>query len=576
MTCALGLLQAACISEPVPTNPVAASTPALAQPTSIGVRPNIVVVMADDLDINTLIVALDKGFMPTLQTEVIDKSFRFPNAFVSNPQCCPSRATFLTGQYSHNNGVLMNTAAYGGIWAMDERSTLPVWLQDAGYYTGHVGKYLNGYLWGKKDGHYSPPPPGYDWWRGLVDPTTYNLYHYRINDGGHVRSFGAQFPDGGFDYSRVLEEVYQTDVLAGMAREFVAQSSDGGQPFFLMITPPVPHVEVLPYTVLLDGGIQTDGGLENWEEGWKTTIRSKPAYAGTGDSVFFYPQLNPAYNEADMSDKPVDLERPLLTDEDEAYLKRMYRSQFGALRSLDDLVATVLQELAAQGVEDRTVFIFVSDNGFFHGQHRLHGKTLAYEESIRVPLYMRVPPAFLQSPDGGPLTSDGGYVSARVEALVVNTDMAPTIARFAGLDVNALRARGRGLDGRPVQPLLSAAATGEPPPSWRRRFLVEHFHSGQPLETDFPTLAALRTLVPDGGANTVLIDYYTQNTGYEWGLDNAQYASEFYDLSVDPRQLNSDGGDSRVPYLRWGLRQLRTCATLDDGGATPCAELEDL
>src|SRR6188508_3242983 len=113
-----------------------------------GTRPNIVVIMTDDLDYHTMDIMLAQGLAPNIKQYMVDEGTVFTNSFVSNSLCCPSRATLLTGQYSHNNGVLGNGLGDDGgpeITNLNESSTLATWLQASGYRTGHIGKYLNGY-----------------------------------------------------------------------------------------------------------------------------------------------------------------------------------------------------------------------------------------------------------------------------------------------------------------------------------------------------------------------------------------------------------------------------------------------
>src|SRR3712207_5455716 len=129
-------------------------------------RANGGVVMTDDQTVESLRV------MTNVRRLLAAQGTTFSNSFVSFSLCCPSRATFLTGQYNHNNRVMGNGPPDGGYYALDNSNTLPVWLQRAGYYTAHIGKYLNGY------GTRNPTevPPGWSEWRGSVDPTTYRFY----------------------------------------------------------------------------------------------------------------------------------------------------------------------------------------------------------------------------------------------------------------------------------------------------------------------------------------------------------------------------------------------------------------
>ena len=115
--------------------------------------PNIVLILTDDQRWDTL------WAMPTVTSELADRGITFVNGYVSNPLCCPSRASILTGQYSHSNGVYTNHGQepLGGFRAFDDGSTVATWLDDAGYRTAMLGKYLNGYA-----GSYVPP--GWDRW----------------------------------------------------------------------------------------------------------------------------------------------------------------------------------------------------------------------------------------------------------------------------------------------------------------------------------------------------------------------------------------------------------------------------
>ena len=152
----------------------------------------------------------------------------FTNSFVSFPLCCPSRATFLTGQYMHNHGVDGNgPPPNGGYASLDHTNTLPVWLQPAGYATGHVGKYLNGY--GVDDPNRGPP--GWTEWYGLLDGGTYRTYDYIMNRNGAVKRFGTRPSD------------YQTDVIADDAVDFIDRRAPAAAPFFLTVAPIAPHRE---------------------------------------------------------------------------------------------------------------------------------------------------------------------------------------------------------------------------------------------------------------------------------------------------------------------------------------------
>jgi N-acetylglucosamine-6-sulfatase len=182
-------------------------------------QPNIVIVLFDDLD-----VALTER-MPDWQA-LAAKGVTFSNAFVTTPLCCPSRVSLLTGQLASNHGVYKNYGPTGGHQrARDlrvENCTVPVWLQQAGYETALVGKYLNGYGY---ESAASDVPPGWDHWTAIWRREAYD--DYLLNVDGQV----------------VEPDDYQTDVLADAAVAVIQQAD---LPFFALITPHTPHRPYAP------------------------------------------------------------------------------------------------------------------------------------------------------------------------------------------------------------------------------------------------------------------------------------------------------------------------------------------
>ncbi|MEA3278784.1 MAG: sulfatase-like hydrolase/transferase, partial [Pseudomonadota bacterium] len=152
-------------------------------------QPNIVVIMTDDQRVDETSLA-----MPNTLSLIASEGFAYTDAIVHSPLCAPSRATFLTGQYAHNHGVLANQNPYG-YEALDHTNTLPVWLQAAGYHTIFVDKYLNGY------GDINPfeVPPGWSDWRAAL---TLEYYEYFVNFNGLLMRYGNEPQD------------YRTDVMA--------------------------------------------------------------------------------------------------------------------------------------------------------------------------------------------------------------------------------------------------------------------------------------------------------------------------------------------------------------------------
>jgi arylsulfatase A-like enzyme len=295
-----------------------------------GAQPNVLMIVTDDQRWDTL------GYMPTVTAELVGKGVRFDNAFVVNPVCCPSRSSILTGRWSHSTGVWGIDGPYGGFHVFDDSSTLPVWLNEAGYQTAMIGKYLNGYT----DGSYVPP--GWDQW--FAHTTNENAYFdWDASENGSAVSFGS------------APEDYNTDVLGTRAANFIRNS--GSDPFFLYFAPKAPHLPATP-APRHEG---TFAGLEPWRP--------------------------PSWNEADVSDKPLYVRRAAPIDA--AILDSMRQRQLESLLAVDDAVAGILAALEDTGKLHDTLIIFLSDNGFLWGEHRKAHKLVPYEESIRVPLVIR-------------------------------------------------------------------------------------------------------------------------------------------------------------------------------------------
>ena len=362
------LLTAACVGALAMIAGLFAPTPEPAKSAPFG--PNIVVVMTDDQTVAQTRV------MRTVQRDIRDEGASFTRAFASYPLCCPSRATFLTGQHSHNHGVLGNGTPVGGFDALDQENTLGVWLQSAGYRTIHVGKFLNGY--GLTNPTYIPP--GWDRWIGAPDATTNRYFDYRLNENGSLVSYGG------------LPDDYKSDVYTRKAIEEIETAAPlalAGQPFFMFVGYTAPH------------------------------LPSRPAPRHQSRFSNLQVPRPRSFNEADVSDKPRHIRRVRrFTARRVRRITANHRNQLRSLLAVDEGVGQIVESLAANNLLANTYFVFTSDNGFFTGEHRLQkGKYLPYEPSLRVPLMIR-----------GPGLDAGG----RSAELVSNVDLAPTILEWAG------------------------------------------------------------------------------------------------------------------------------------------------
>ena len=194
--------------------------PTLGQAAAAQARPNVLVIETDDQTLESMRV------MDNVNSLIGDQGATFQNSFVNYSLCCPSRATFLTGQYAHNHGVLGNTPPNGGFdrfEALHGDNNLAVWLQDAGYYTAMIGKYLNGYS------NQPRVPPGWSEWHAAA-PDDQEVYNYTLNENGTLVHYGQTPAD------------FKQDVLTGKAVDFVNRRAPKAQPFFLWLTYTAPHV----------------------------------------------------------------------------------------------------------------------------------------------------------------------------------------------------------------------------------------------------------------------------------------------------------------------------------------------
>lgn len=432
-------------------------------------------------------------FMPNVQ-RLRREGTSFTQFITSASLCCPSRASIFTGLLPHNTGVLTNIFPYGGVYAFARnRNPGRVFartLNARGYRTAFMGKYLNGYR--ASSGFV---PPGWTDWAG--GGKGYEGFGYTLNLDGVPTFFG----DGEADYL--------TDVIAERGAKIVDEAPADRRPFFLMLSTFTPHRPFVP----------------------------APRHRGLFADV--RAPRSPAFN------RPIENAPRWLAGREERDPRRLklfdrrYRQRAQSVVSVDEMLGKVLDHLERTGQADSTYVMFGSDNGYHMGEHRLlPGKLTAFETDIRVPFIVRGP---------------GVPAGREVDALVQNTDLAPTFEALAGV-------LPRNRDGRSLVGLMK----GRPvPANWRDAALVEHKRTARqandpddqtPASGDPPTYRALRTRA------ATYVEYRDGDR-------------EYYDLRTDPYQLRNAYGDlgaEQRARLSARLRALVTCR-----GAARCATAPD-
>lgn len=477
--------------------------------------PNILFILTDDQDLASL------PYMPKLQKYLANEGTSFSNYFDNYSLCCVARASILRGQNANNTGIKGNSFPNGGFEKFyqlgEEQETIGVWLQNFGYQTAFIGKYLNGY--GKDDkkkggmaGSGNKPentyiPPGWDDWHTVF---TQEVYDYQMNENGKIVSYGSKPED------------FKTDVLADRAVSFL-ENREKSEPFFMYLAPLAPHA---PAT---------------------------PAPRHTGMFADLQVPRTPSFNEADVSDKSLWIrEQTPLSSKKIAELDEKYRKRLGSLQAEDDMIERVIQTLEKTGELDNTYIVFTTDNGFHLGQHRLDaGKQTIYEEDIHLPLIVR-----------GPGVAKGRVV----DQIVGNIDLAPTFAELAGRAPVPIATDGRSFAG-----LFSDRFPI--PHNWRNGYLIG-------FEVDDLISEMKKGKVKNASGQNdndsgnddgdFLVGPNIRKKGYAGvRTKNYMYAEflngdrELYDLRKDPMELDNmyqDADPGLISSLQAMLAKLRTCA----------------
>jgi arylsulfatase A-like enzyme len=454
-------------------------------------RPNILFIMTDDHAAHALSAYGSKVNETPNLDRIAKEGMRFENAFVTNSICTPSRATLLTGKYSHLNGTPVFNRFDGA------QPTVSKMLQAAGYNTAMIGKW-----------HLGSDPTGFDYWNILpgqgryIDPILYDKDGARIYKG------------------------YATDVVTDMGIEFL-KNRQKDKPFFLMLHHKAPHREWTPDE-------KNRAKFANREIPEPETLRdyyaTRPAALPENQQTIAKDltrrdlkleppaELQGPERQKWLQTKPTQVEITVngekQTLEGEALMKWKYQrymqDYLACVQGVDDNVGRLLDWLQANGLAENTVIFYTSDNGFFLGDNGMYDKRFMYEPSLRVPLLARWPGA----------TKPG----TTTDLFALNNDLAPTFLEIAGQPVPAE------MQGRSLVPLLK----GERPADWRKSMYYRYYHD--PGHHNTRQHYGVRT------ATHKLIYYWTKN------------AYELFDLKADPNEQRNLSGTEGAKEIEAELK----------------------
>ena len=370
-------------------------------------RPNIIFILSDDHTTNAISAygGIYKDIAPTPNIDrIANEGAILKNTFATNSICGPSRASILTGTYSHVNGYYKNYK--GGVFD-NTQWTFPQELQKSGYNTALVGKW-----------HLASEPIGFDY------------YKYHISRGQQGFYWDPIYNDNG---KEIKEIGYATNLTTDFALDWL-DKRDSNEPFCLLLQYKAPHREWSPdekYTDL----------WENEELPYPSTFNddysTRELTAGNTEMTmdFFCREdmkLTPpdSLNEKEKRkwlsfgfkrDEIVELDKKVTPEENKKLRFQTYiKDYLATIKSVDDNIGRVLQYLKDSDLEDNTIIIYASDQGFFIGEHGWFDKRFMYEESIRMPFVIKYP----------------GIIKPKTvnDDIITNIDFAPTILEMANVE----------------------------------------------------------------------------------------------------------------------------------------------
>jgi arylsulfatase A-like enzyme len=474
--------------------------------------PNIIFIFTDDHSARA-ISAYGSVINKTPNIDrLANEGMRFQNCFVTNSICAPSRATILTGTYNHINGQITNRETFDG-----SQLTFPKLLREAGYQTAMIGKW-----------HLKSAPTGFDFWRVLIGQGPY--YNPPIRTATDTLHYTG----------------YTTDIITDLALEWLQSERNPERPFMMMYQQKAPHrrwapgpehlttyddIDTPEPETLFDdySGRASAASLQNMQISENLSAEDLKIVPPPGLNQDQLDVWNAAYDPKNEQFR----ENPLTGDELVRWKYQRYiKDYLRAVASVDDNIGRLLSYLDETGLDENTIVIYNSDQGWYLGEHGWYDKRWMYEESLRTPLIVRWP----------------GHIqpgSVNTE-FVSNLDFAATFLDLAGAAIPT------GLQGRSLKPLFH----GEAPADWRTTHYYHYY--------EYPASHCVHRHYGVRSDRYKLIYFYQLD---EW---------ELFDLENDPNELNSvyDNPDYAgvVEEMKAELERLRTLYAVpeDTEPSGPC------
>lgn len=477
-------------------------------------QPNIIFIMADDHACRGISCYGDR-LMPTPNIDrLAEEGKRFDSFFTTNSICAPSRASILTGQYSHRHGVIDNRLEF-----KPRRPTLPQLLQQAGYQTALVGKW-----------HLKSSPEEFD-------------YHFVLPGQGHYYN-----PDFIEQEQKIQEHGYVTKIISERAIAWL-KARDKQQPFFLCVHHKAPHRNWMPDIEFLDlfrdqnlpapktffddyqsrcpaaklqeMRIADDAYLAYDLKLFPLEERQLTEHEQTGWEYWMnvFGRLTKGQKKAwekayRDENEEFKLKSKRWTEEELALWKyqRYIKDYLRTVASIDQSVGQLLEFLEKEGLAENTVVIYTSDQGFFLGEHGWFDKRFMYEPSLRTPLIIRYPEGLEKGVDR--------------ENMIINVDLAPTLLELAGGEIPCW------MQGRSFKKILQGKKVSD----WRQSFYYHYY--------EYPAVHAVRRHCGVRSKRYKLIHYY-------YDLE----CWELFDLERDPDELNNCYDDPEYQKIKDRLAQ---------------------